>query len=114
MIPVHPVITAERSRPGAVELELVIPGDLLYFNGHFPGTPVLPGVVQLHWAMTIARDRLGVTGEFTGIEGLKFQKVIIPDQRVSLELRYQAERGSLSFRFSSPAGTHSSGRIRLR
>lgn len=108
---VDPVIIAERAQPGAVELELAIPHDLLYFRGHFPGVPVLPGVVQVHWAMQFARTRLDVPGEFAGIEGLKFQQVVVPGQAVSLLLEYRADRGSLSFCYSSAAGTHSRGRI---
>jgi 3-hydroxymyristoyl/3-hydroxydecanoyl-(acyl carrier protein) dehydratase len=38
-------------RPGSTattaELEVHVPRDLAYFEGHFPGDPILPAVVQL-------------------------------------------------------------------
>jgi len=46
-----PDIISESCDGDSVVLKCFIPQDLDYFNGHFPQTPILAGVVQLHWAV---------------------------------------------------------------
>jgi acyl-coenzyme A synthetase/AMP-(fatty) acid ligase len=94
-----------------VELELNVPADLLYFDGHFEGAPVLPGVVQLDWAISNARQYFDIPAEFRGIHALKFQHVICPDSALRLELIYDPLKGILNFRYFSAGGQHSSGRV---
>ena len=110
----EPVILAERVDPPVAELVLTIPPDLRYLRGHFPDAPVLPGVVQLAWALELAKRFLGVAGAVHGIEALKFRQVIEPRARVTLTLTYAENTGKLHFSYESDRGPHSSGRIALR
>jgi acyl-coenzyme A synthetase/AMP-(fatty) acid ligase/3-hydroxymyristoyl/3-hydroxydecanoyl-(acyl carrier protein) dehydratase len=99
--------------PARKLLELVVPADLLYFDGHFTVAPVLPGVVQVDWAIHYGRLHLGLAGSFGGINALKFQQMIRPGVPVQLELVWDPVKGSLNFRYFSEAGAHASGRILL-
>lgn len=92
-------------------LTLRIPDNLFYFNGHFPGNPVLPGVVQTHWVIHYARQRFTGLDEFAGLEALKFQHIIQPGAVVTLDLQWQPERSKLHFSYQSPHARHSSGRV---
>jgi acyl-CoA synthetase (AMP-forming)/AMP-acid ligase II/3-hydroxymyristoyl/3-hydroxydecanoyl-(acyl carrier protein) dehydratase len=92
-------------------LELTVPADLLYFDGHFTVAPVLPGVVQVDWAIHYGRRYFGLDGQFGGINALKFQQMISPQQPVRLELVHDRAKGSINFRYFSEAGVHASGRI---
>jgi acyl-coenzyme A synthetase/AMP-(fatty) acid ligase len=96
-----------------VTLDLHISTDLLYFQGHFPGTPILPGVVQLDWALTLGRQYFNLPPVFLGMRALKFQNVIRPGSDIVLELKYEAASSALSFRLHSSIGQHASGRILL-
>lgn len=107
----EPMISAETRRVDGMLLELVVPPGILFFEGHFPTQPVLPGVVQIHWALEFARTRLGVDHAFRSIEALKFQRVIVPGQSLTLDLDYRAQRRVLKFAYASNAGPHSAGRI---
>jgi len=49
----EPRIVSETLGP-PVRLELAVAPDLPCFEGHFPGVPVLPGVVQLDWRFASA------------------------------------------------------------
>ena len=111
---VDPIVTSERVSPPSAEIELSIPADLDYLRGHFPGVPVVAGVVQIKWALELARSRLGVVGELAGIEQLKFHKVMTPGAAVTLVLEYRADGGSLRFSFGSGETRYSSGSLRLR
>lgn len=98
----------QRSDDGQ-DLTLMIDPALPQFEGHFPDHPILAGVVQVEWAQLFGRERLGVEGEFAGMEALKFQRVITPGAPVTLSLSWAP--GRLSFRFHSALGQHSSGRL---
>lgn len=109
-LPAARLLETEQAR---VLLELVVPADLLYFDGHFSVAPVLPGVVQVDWAIHYGRERLALAGAFKGINALKFQQMIRPGHPVLLELLHDQAKGSLNFRYFSDAGAHASGRILL-
>jgi acyl-coenzyme A synthetase/AMP-(fatty) acid ligase len=94
-----------------VSLELVVPANLLYFDGHFDQMAILPGVVQLDWAITIGRRYFALPTEFKSVHALKFQQLILAEQVISLELNHDAQKDTLSFRYFSTAGQHASGRI---
>ncbi|MGL4315662.1 MAG: AMP-binding protein [Pseudomonas sp.] len=99
---------------GEWQLELDVPLDLAHFTGHFPQTPVLPGVVQIDWAQRLARQLIAdLPPRFGGMEVLKFQQLVRPGDRLQLTLRFDAERGKLYFAYRNGEAACSSGRILL-
>lgn len=92
-------------------LALVVPAGHPCFAGHFPGRPILPGVVQIDWAIRLAELNLGGCAPFYGLGPVKFMRVIGPGAELALELRRDAERGSLSFSYAEGDTTCSSGRV---
>jgi acyl-CoA synthetase (AMP-forming)/AMP-acid ligase II/3-hydroxymyristoyl/3-hydroxydecanoyl-(acyl carrier protein) dehydratase len=91
--------------------ELVAPHDLVYFDGHFPGAPILPGVVQVDWAISFGRQCFDLPPLFQAIHALKFQHAIRPEMPVTLELLHDPAKSSLTFRYTSEQRQHSSGKI---
>src|SRR5471030_679961 len=98
-------------QPQRVLLELTAPAKLLYFDGHFTDAPILPGVVQLEWAIHYGRQYFNLPPQFRAVHALKFQQVILPDSPVQLELLHDAQKGNLQFRYVSESGQHASGRV---
>ncbi|CUI03560.1 AMP-binding protein [Massilia antarctica] len=96
-------------------LEMVVPSTLFYFDGHFTQAAVLPGVVQVDWAIRYARLHFAMAPAFRAIHALKFQQVVRPDIPFQLELKYDraddGASGTLHFRYFSDAGQHAGGRI---
>jgi 3-hydroxymyristoyl/3-hydroxydecanoyl-(acyl carrier protein) dehydratase len=109
-----PVVVDRRIEGLAAEIELVVPHDLRYLEGHFPGLPVVPGVVQIKWVVALAHRYLDVTGGFCGFEALKFQQVLGPGVRATLKLEFVPANGKLRFAFESDHASYSSGRLLLR
>lgn len=91
-------------------LEFEVTEDLDGFRGHFPGNPVLAGIVQLHWAARCSSHLFGYQGEPVEIKQLKFKKVVQPPARLSLNLR-QAAESKVYFEFFSTDNSHSSGQL---
>jgi acyl-CoA synthetase (AMP-forming)/AMP-acid ligase II len=94
--------------------ELIAPSDLLYFDGHFPGMPILAGVVQIEWVIAFGRRCFDLPPSFRAIHALKFQRVISPELPITLDLVHDPLKSDLSFKISSHLGPHASGRIIFR
>jgi len=109
--PVLPEPEWQQRDAGEALLAVEVTPDLAVLDGHFPGTPVLPGVAQLHWAIEYARGCFNLPGRFLRAEALKFHRPVLPTVRLELSLRWRVEAGQLSFEYKSPEGVHSSGRI---
>lgn len=97
-----------------LHLSLMVPPDLACFSGHFPTAPVLPGVVQVDWAMQFGQSLIDLPPSFAGMEVLKFQQLVRPGEGLSLTLRFDAARSKLHFTFKNARqAACSSGRILL-
>lgn len=101
----------DASPPLQIALDLLVPANLAHFEGHFPGLPILPGVVELDWAMRLAREHLAVPDTFQRMENVKFLALVHPDARLRLELRHDPAKARLEFSFTGDSRTYSSGRI---
>ncbi|PLR37343.1 hydroxymyristoyl-ACP dehydratase [Chimaeribacter californicus] len=92
---------------------------LFWFRGHFPGQPLLPGVAQVDWVMHYGRRLLVPGGLFSGVEQIKFQHPIQPEDTVTLSLNWCAETRRITFVYQLPANggepaiVASSGKIAL-
>lgn len=100
-LPRLPEVISSRQEGDALLLSLFIPANLYYFDGHFPGRPVLPGVVQTHWAVHYGREKWGDLGDFSGLEAVKFQQIVTANQSLQLRLEYQPDKGKLYFFYTS-------------
>jgi len=108
-----PLVLSQVQEGKQLLLQLRVPVDLAYFSGHFPRTPVLPGVVQVQWAQALAAQALPIPPRFAGMEVLKFQQLVRPGDLLDLSLEFDAERGKLYFTFRRGGAACSSGRILL-
>jgi 3-hydroxymyristoyl/3-hydroxydecanoyl-(acyl carrier protein) dehydratase len=106
-----PIVLEQRVAPPRAELRLRVPPELQYLKGHFPGAPVVAGIVQVKWAIELARRYLGAGGELTGMDALKFQQLMRPGAVVTLALEWQASAAKLRFSYRSDDTRFSSGRL---
>ncbi|UVM50015.1 acyl-CoA synthetase family protein [Pseudomonas sp. B21-015] len=111
--PKTPQVLEQVEVDGEWSLQLAVPPDLAYFSGHFPQAPVLPGVVQVDWALSLGQQLMDLPAKFAGMEVLKFQQLVRPGDEIQLHLRFDPTRGKLYFAYCNETATCSSGRILL-
>ncbi len=104
------IVSIARSE-NRLELNLVIPAGLVYFRGHFTEFPILPGVVQLDWAIKYGSQYFALGRVFASTIRIKFNQPMRPDHRVTLSLEYLRSRDSIQFDYKDADGACSSGRI---
>ena len=93
-------------------LSLRVPDQCKWFDGHFDGAPILSGVAQMDWIMSLAEEYLGLNQGFAGIDALKFQQAIQPGDLIRLELVWARDKQLLRFEISAESKI-TSGRMLL-
>lgn len=105
----EPTVRAVRRLENALEIDLYIPRSLVHFIDHFPRLAILPGVVQLDWAIRHGREHFAIEGAFRAIRNLKFVNPVLPETTLTLEL--QQKPGELAFHYRDASRSYSSGRV---
>lgn len=81
------------------EVEFALTPELIFFEGHFPDRPILPGVAQAHIAVLIAQRLWETWPSGADLSKLKFKRVLAPNEVVTLHLKRDAALGRISFRY---------------
>jgi 3-hydroxymyristoyl/3-hydroxydecanoyl-(acyl carrier protein) dehydratase len=97
----------------ALEATLFVPYDLRIFDGHFETVPVLPGVLQIGWALELAQGHLAGIGSLQGITAVKFRRLVRPGMELNLAIHRDEPQRELQFDYRHGGQATSSGRLRM-
>ncbi|CAE6779589.1 AMP-binding protein [Paraburkholderia aspalathi] len=107
-------VLAEARSADTLHYELRVPPTLVHFAGHFPGLPILPGVVQVHWAMHLAAEHVPAVRALASVDRLKFMAPVPPGAVLNLTLAHDAARGRVQFAYRLSGRECASGVIVYR
>ncbi|WP_242392186.1 class I adenylate-forming enzyme family protein [Anaeromyxobacter oryzisoli] len=96
-------------------LELTVPLELVFFEGHFDAQPVLAGIVQLK--LLVLRQARRLWPDLDALQRilrLKFSRIIGPGTRIVLTLTRAPAAPAVEFTIASPSGPCASGTLHFR
>ncbi|MGH8292558.1 MAG: 3-hydroxyacyl-ACP dehydratase FabZ family protein [Gammaproteobacteria bacterium] len=109
-----PTVLVRRPAPGGSELELLVAEANPWFEGHFPGHPILPGVAQIAWAVHYAAELYGSPRTPSGLEQVKFKRPILPGAQLTLRLTRAPDGARLRYEYRDAGQSYSSGVLDFR
>ena len=78
-----------------------VKGDEFFLQGHFPGNPIVPGVIQCEMiaqtAVALLPDCKGKTPLYTGLNNVKFKNPLLPGDTAVMTVELTARKGVFCF-----------------
>lgn len=87
---------------GVCHAEYRVKEDEFFCTGHFPGNPIVPGVIQCEimaqsCALLVKEEIKGKTTLYTGIDKVRFKHLVRPGDLVEVTARLKSRRASLFY-----------------
>ena len=87
---------------GVAHAKYRIKEDEFFCRGHFPGNPIVPGVIQCEimaqsCALLVKDELKGHTTLYTGINNVKFKNIVRPGDLCEITARLTGRRGMIFF-----------------
>ena len=88
-----------RSEANEISADIHVPSDSPWFDGHFPGKPILPGVAQIGMVFDAIRKARNQDLKLSSVRRVRFKRIIRPDDQLKvIATPLKQNDGSYSFR----------------
>ena len=78
-----------------------VKGDEFFLQGHFPGNPIVPGVIQCEMiaqaAVALIPDTKDAVPMYTGLNNVKFKNPLLPGDTAVMTVALTARKGIFCF-----------------
>jgi 3-hydroxymyristoyl/3-hydroxydecanoyl-(acyl carrier protein) dehydratase len=98
---------------GSISAQIQVPAESPWFDGHFPGAPILPGVAQLSLAVDLLGEAMGYRVSVTEVSRVRFKQAIRPAETVMVHITPKEDPLSFGFHIESGPEPVCSGNIRI-
>jgi len=107
-------VTTNTERPAKLSADFVFPAAAVWFQGHFPGQPTLPGVAQIQLVLdTLSRAAAGRCF-LRRLGRVRFKRMIRPAEAIRVEVEAAADRpDTYQFRLTVGGETACSGSLQV-
>lgn len=87
---------------GTAHAKYLIKEDEFFCRGHFPGNPIVPGVIQCEimaqsCALLVKDEIKGRTTLYSGIDNVRFKNIVRPGDLCEITAKLTGRRGLLFF-----------------
>ena len=93
--------TETKAIDGTLQAKVRVPAESAWFDGHFPGYPVLPGIAQLGMVLDLIRSAMLPSASVTEVSRVRFKQMILPEERLKVMVEARPVRqGTFDFRIT--------------
>jgi len=99
----HTLECGSGAEPDRLEALATAPWDSPWFDGHFPGQPILPGIAMIAMALDAARQKEAHEGKSIRLKAVKrvrFKKPVRPGEPFKLALKREQKESGISYNFT--------------
>ena len=104
----------EKTDTNEAKICFTLKDTLFYLKGHFKEQPLLPGVVQLGWAIHFAKELFSISTA-NNIPQVKFTHPIVPLDKIEIRLKLNTEKKNFTFEYfiENLHSVASSGKVKI-
>ncbi len=87
----------------SLEARAAAPAGSPWFDGHFPGQPILPGIAMIAMAFDAAREKEAGGGHrirLKAVKRVRFKKPVRPDEPFTLALKREQKESGVFYAFT--------------
>ncbi|HBA60704.1 MAG TPA: hypothetical protein DCZ92_07770 [Elusimicrobia bacterium] len=100
-------------REGELEAVFIFPAELAVFSGHFPGRPLVPGVLELEMARAVMERFTGAPLRIVSVDRAKFLREVKPGERIDALLAFSCSGGRFTVKARSAVGPEKAAHVEL-
>jgi 3-hydroxyacyl-[acyl-carrier-protein] dehydratase len=86
-----------RDATGTLEGRYLFTDRFAGFDGHFPGHPILPAIVEILTVVSLVGEHSGCRQRLVAVEDAKFLIPVRPDQEILVRCRPRTVKGKLLY-----------------
>lgn len=105
------IVDLDKPAPDEIRAGVVVNGDSPWFDGHFPNSPILPGIAQLKMVAAVIGQAQKRPMWINRLHRVKFKRIVKPGE--PLEIHVTGTDNQYSFRITHNAEDVCSGMMSL-
>lgn len=75
------------SEESVITARFIVGPDSPWFDGHFPGNPIVPGIAQMSMIFDLMQRTMGPGLKLEGFKRVRFKQLIRPDTPISVLIK---------------------------
>lgn len=75
------------SEESVITARFIVGPDSPWFDGHFPGNPIVPGIAQMSMIFDLMQRTMGPDLKLEGFKRVRFKQLIRPDTPISVLIK---------------------------